>query len=96
MNKINKFSCILCNSNDLVFEIKVRDNDKSEIFESRLATSAKNRLVVRTAAPPIRSPVVRARFLIKYPPTKKPTIEAASATVLTKAPISVLVKPISK
>ena len=26
-------------------------NDKSEIFESRLATSAKNRLVVRTAAP---------------------------------------------
>ena len=71
-------------------------NDKSERFASRLATNAKNRLVTRTAAPPARSAVVSRRFLIKYPPTKKPAIDAARATVFTKAPISVLVKPISK
>ena len=35
MNKINSFNCILCNSYDLVFELKVRDNDKTNIFKCK-------------------------------------------------------------
>jgi len=35
MNKINSFNCILCNSYDLVFELKVRDNDKTDIFKCK-------------------------------------------------------------
>ena len=31
MNKINKFNCVLCDSDDLVFELNARDNDKKDI-----------------------------------------------------------------
>jgi len=35
MNKVNKFNCVLCDSDDLVFELKARDNDKKDIFKCK-------------------------------------------------------------
>jgi len=70
--------------------------DNSDIFDSVLATNAKNKFVISTLRPPNHNALNKAILLINSPPTKNPITAPKRATVFTRAPISVFEKPKSK